>query len=511
MFLRKILKVINSRYFISSLFIVFELVILFLLQKYLNDYLLIFYVFSFIFSLLAFLYVVNSNTIPETKMPWMLIILVFQPFGAILFFIFGSRQLTLKEKRYLRSLNKEQKMLTNNTLDNLKILKEHNIEAYQFANALCFESFSTMSINTNVKYFKCGEDFYIDFIEELKNAEKFIFMEYFIIEECTMWNEILSILRTKVNDGVEVRLLYDDIGSLFSIPINYYKKLRQYGIKANCFSKFNGRANSSHNNRSHRKITVIDGKIAFTGGINLADEYINRNDRLGYWKDSAIKLRGSGVDELTKTFLFDWDLNDNKKTKYDDYLNLYENCIQDGFIVPFSTGPVPLYNPDIAKNMYLNLINNARSFIYLTTPYLIIDNELTNSLMNASKRGVEVVIITPHIPDKKFVYELTKSSYKQLMNSGVKIYEFTPGFIHAKNFIVDGKYAVCGTINFDYRSLIHHYENAVWMFENSSIESMTNDFIETVDKSIIQTEQSIYQRPIIKLLVGIIKIFAPFF
>lgn len=508
MFFRKILKVINSRYFISTIFIILELIIIFLIQRYLNDYLLFFYIISFIISLFAFLYIINSHTIPETKMPWMLIVLVFQPFGAILFFIFGSRLLTLKERKYLKLLASENKNLKK--LD-LSKLNEFDKSTCQFANALCNESYANISLNTKVDYYKCGEEFFVDYINNLKKAKKFIFIEYFIIELGFMWDEILNILKCKLSEGVEVRLLYDDIGCLFTLPVNYYKKLKQYGINANCFSKFNGKANSSHNNRNHRKITVIDGVIGFTGGINIADEYINRNDRLGYWKDSAIKLSGSGVDELTKTFLFDWDLNNGKRSSWNEYLNLFNEESYDGIIIPFSTGPVPLYNPNIAKNTYLNLINNAKDYVYITTPYLIIDNELSNALMNAAKRGVNVIIITPFIPDKKLVYELTKNSYRQLMNANVKIYEFTPGFMHAKNLIIDDKYAICGTINFDYRSLIHHYENAVWMYSSKCIAKMKDDFTTTLDNSILQTEQSIYQKPLIKLFVGIIKIFASFF
>ena len=310
-------------------------------------------------------------------------------------------------------------------------------------------------------------------------------------------------------DTARVRFLYDDIGCLLTLPVNYFKRLRSYGIKANCFAKFNGRANSSHNNRSHRKITIIDGLIAYTGGINLADEYINKNDRLGYWKDSIIEIRGKGVNELLKTYLFDWDLNDGNISNINDYLNNEVLVKNDGYYLPFGTGPRPIYIPNIAGNTYLNLINQAKNYVYITTPYLIIDNELSNALINAAKRGVEVIIITPHIPDKKIVYSLTKNSYMALINNGVKIYEFKPGFIHEKNFICDDLYAVCGTINFDYRSLIHHYENAIWMYKTSVIKDMKQDFLETLDVSIIQTNETAYQNGITRLFVGILKVFSP--
>ena len=511
MLFKKILRAITSRYFISLAFIGIELFLLFWLQSYLNDYLFAFYVLSYIISVLTLLFIINSKTIPETKMPWMIIILVFQPFGALLYIILGRRLITVKEKKFLKRLKQDRKNLFDVDDTVLDDLKDIDNEAYQKAKSLSHDSFNSLCDHTIGKYYKCGEDFFFQFIKELSNAKKYIFMEYFIVEEGYMWEEVLNILKEKVSEGVEVRFLYDDIGCLLTLPVNYFKHLRSYGIKANCFAKFNGRANSSHNNRSHRKITIIDGLIAYTGGINLADEYINKNDRLGYWKDSIIEIRGKGVNELIKTYLFDWDLNDGNISNIDAYLNndvLLEN---DGYYLPFGTGPRPIYIPNIAGNTYLNLINQAKNYIYITTPYLIIDNELTNALINAAKRGVEVIIITPHIPDKKIVYALTKNSYTTLINNGVKIYEFKPGFIHAKNFICDDLYAVCGTINFDYRSLIHHYENAIWMYKTSVIKDMKQDFLETLDVSIIQTNETAYQNGITRLFVGILKVFSPFF
>ena len=441
----------------------------------------------------------------------MLIILVFQPFGALLYLILGRRLITKKEKKFFEMLQKYNNNLfvINDTA--LKNLKTIDLEAYQKASSLSIDTLNSLCENTSCKYYKCGEDFYHTLLKELKNAKKYIFMEYFIVEDGKMWKEILDILRKKVNDGVEVRFLYDDIGCLFTLPSNYYKKLNSYGIKANCFAKFSGRANSSHNNRSHRKITIIDGKVAFIGGINIADEYINQNDRLGYWKDSVIEIHGKGIEELLKIYIFDWDLNSNVITNLNDYFTDDEEEYSDGFYLPFGTGPRPIYKSNIAENMYLNLINQAKDYVYITTPYLIIDNELTNALMNAAKRGVNVIIITPHIPDKKIVHALTKSAYIPLINAGVKIYEFTPGFMHAKNFICDDLYAVCGTINFDYRSFIHHYENAIWMYKSSVIKDMKEDFENTIEISFIQTKETSYQNAVIRLFVGILKVFSSFF
>lgn len=511
MLFKRLLRAITSRVFLSSLFIVIELVLILIIQKYLNDYLVLFYVVSYIISVITLLFIINSNTIPETKLPWMLIILFFQPFGALLYLILGRRLITKKEKQFFNKLQESNNKLFSIDATSLDKLKNEDFSAYQKALALSNDTFNSLCENTFCKYYKCGEDFYDILLMKLKEAKKYIFMEYFIVEEGIMWNEILEILKQKVKDGVEVRFLYDDIGCLFTLPSNYYKKLNSYGIKANCFAKFNGRANSSHNNRSHRKITIIDGEIAFTGGINIADEYINKNDRLGYWKDSVIEIYGKGVVELLKIYIFDWDLNSNEITDLNSYINNKEYYYNDGYYLPFGTGPRPIYKPNIAENMYLNLINQAKNYVYITTPYLIIDSELTNALTNASKRGVKVIIITPHIPDKKIVYALTKSSYITLIKAGVKIYEFTPGFMHAKNFICDDVFAVCGTINFDYRSLIHHYENGIWMYKSSIIKDMKRDFENTINLSTLQTNESSYQNAITRLIVGILKVFSPFF
>ena len=511
MLFKKLLRAITSRYFISLLFIILELVSIFYLQRYLNDYLLVFYIVSYVISVLTLLFIINSKTIPETKLPWMLIILVFQPFGALLYIILGRRLITIKEKKFLAKLNKDKSNLFNVDKSVLDSLKSIDLEAYQKAYALSNDSLNSLCDKTTSKYYRCGEEFFDEFLNELKNAKKYIFMEYFIVEDGYMWSEILNVLKSKVVEGVEVRFLYDDIGCLLTLPVNYFKRLRSYGIKANCFAKFNGRANSSHNNRSHRKITIIDGDISYTGGINLADEYINKNHRLGYWKDSVIELRGKGVNEILKIFLFDWDLNDGSISNLDDYINKNHEIKSDGFYLPFGTGPRPIYIADIAENTYLNLINQAKDYVYITTPYLIIDSELSNALINASKRGVNVVIITPHIPDKKIVYALTKNSYIPLIKAGIKVYEFTPGFMHAKNFICDDVYALCGTINFDYRSFIHHYENAIWMYKTSCIKDMKEDFEDTIKECSIQNEKTSYQKAIVRLFVGLLKVFSPFF
>ncbi len=510
-FFRQAWKIICSRYFICSILIILELVIIFGTEKYLIEWLTPVRVLSYIISFLTLIYVINTDMSVEGKLPWVVIILLIQPFGALLYAIFGGRLITRHEKKFLKNLECDYGKLfdvDDSTLNELKILDQR---AYQNALALSKESIATLYKNTSGKYFPTGELFYASLLSSLKEAKQFIFMEYFIICEGKMWDSILDILVEKVREGVEVRFMYDDIGSLFNVSGNYYKKLCKLGINAKCFAKYTHKANSSHNNRNHRKITIIDGEVAYTGGINLADEYINEKVIHGYWKDSAIEIRGKGVKELTKIFLYDWDLNCGKVSLWSKYLNSEKLDVDDGYYLAFGTGPRPLYAPNIAKNMYLNLINQATNYVYITTPYLIIDRELTNALMNAAKRGVDVRLILPHIPDKKYVYVMGKNAYTPLIKSGVKIYEFTKGFIHAKNFISDDCYAICGTINFDYRSLIHHYENAVWMYKTSVLLAMKEDFLKTIDESMLLTIESAKQNFFTRVFVRIINLFAPFF
>ncbi len=509
-FFKKLLKLITSRYFICSIFIILEISLIIYFEAYLMSGFIYFYVFSYIVSFLILLAVINKDTIGETKLPWVVVILVLPSFGALLYMMFGIRQTTIRERKFLKFAKQKNLLSQFEINDSLQKLKREDPLAYQKALALCKDSNCNVFQDSFVNYYPSGEECFKDLLEDLKKAEKFIFMEYFIICPGKMWEQILEILKEKASKGVEVRFIYDDIGSLFYVSDKFYKSLEKYNIKALCFAKYTGKANSSHNNRSHRKITVIDGKIAYTGGINLADEYINENNRLGYWKDSAIRIKGEAIKEFINLFLFDWNINkqtDNDWNKYLSTVNKINN--KDEYIIPFGTGPKPIYQPNIAKNMFLNLINQAKNYVYITTPYLIVDKEIMNAFCNASKRGIDVRIITPHIPDKKLIYAVTKSSYLSLIKAGVKIYEFTPGFIHAKNVIIDDEYAVCGTINFDYRSLIHHYENAVWMYNVLIIGNMKDDFLETIKISQLISEEETKQKLFVRFFLGLISVFYP--
>lgn len=305
-------------------------------------------------------------------------------------------------------------------------------------------------------------------------------------------------------------MMYDDFGCMTTLPERYYEELRAEGISCIPSNKFRAILSRIHNNRDHRKITVIDGNIGFSGGVNLADEYINAFVKYGHWKDTAVKIEGEAVRNLTALFIELWNMQNTKQLDMAAYLGTKPFTGKDkGMVVPYGDGPEPFYQDAIGKNVYLNMIHGARQYLYITTPYLICDYELMSALKIAAKKGVDVRIITPHIPDKKMVFLMTRSSYETLIASGVKIYEYTPGFIHAKNMICDDKFAVCGTINMDYRSLVHHFECAAWMYGTDCIYDMKTDFLETITHS----EQITMERAKLRwwqhLLAEVLKIFTP--
>jgi cardiolipin synthase len=431
-------------------------------------------------SFVAFVCIINMDMNPEYKIPWISIVLLFPPIGALFFALFHERRMNRKETKHLAKLIESLKRLDRDKKCLVSLEKEDRNAYGKVLSLRNNDKYADVFENTNSEYFPLGEDMFKRMLTDMKKAKEFIFLEYFIVEIGFMWNSMLDILKEKAREGVEIRMLYDDIGCMETLPQDYAEYLREYNIRCYCFSKLTGDASPIHNNRDHRKIMVIDGRVGYTGGINLADEYINYIDRFGHWKDGGIRLEGKAVSSLTKLFLFNWDLNLKTISDYDKYLEYKgEEIESEGYYIPFGSGPAPLYRTSVGKDVFLNIINQAKEYVYITTPYLIIDSELTNALKNAATRNVDVSIITPHIPDKKLIQLLTRSVYQILMQAGVKIYEYTPGFIHNKNVLSDDIYGVVGTINFDYRSLVHHYENAVWMYKTTALSDMKRDFIET--------------------------------
>lgn len=361
--------------------------------------------------------------------------------------------------------------------------------------------------NTQVQYFSSGEEMFITLKEELKQAKEYIFLEYFIIEQGIMWNSILKILKEKIKEGVEVRVLYDGMCSIFQLPNDYFKKLNNLGIKCKVFSPIKPIISTHYNNRDHRKIAIIDGKVAFTGGLNLADEYINAYERFGYWKDNAIMLKGEATTSFTKMFLDMWNIDTKKQEDYSIYYHKY-SIKDNGFVLPY--GDNPLDEESIGENIYLHIINTTHKYLYIMTPYLILDNEMITALKFAAKRGVDVRIIMPSIPDKKYAYLLARTYYTNLLEGGVKICEYTPGFMHAKGFISDDETAVVGTINLDYRSLYLHFECATLVYKHSCIPTILKDYQESIQKSKEITLQDCKKYPLWKKIIGrLLRIIAP--
>lgn len=498
---------IPFRFILAMFFVVFETAAIIAGVVWLTIYLPYFYALVVVTQFVVAVCIIGSNDNPDYKLPWLFLVMLIPIIGFMLYFMFYSRKLSKKQRKRINRITAK-RVYKDDSVELAEIRQVSSSAALQ-ACALKNMCDSHMYGNTDIRYYPLGEQLFEAMVEDLKQAEKFIFMEYFIIEEGLFWNTILDILKDKVRSGVEVRVVYDDIGCMTTLSGRYYKKLQKVGIKCVPFSKLRGQANNEFNNRSHRKITVIDGKVAFTGGVNIADEYINRVVRFGHWKDVGVRLEGEAVNELTRLFLIDYGMSDKKSS--DNFAQYYLDSTVEaaGYCVPFGDGPRPIYERRVAKIAIQNLVNGAQKSVYITTPYLIIDNELAQTLENTALRGVDVRIITPHIPDKKLVFSMTRSYYKRLLGAGVKIYEYESGFVHAKTYIADGEIAIVGTVNMDYRSLVHHFENGVWMFKCAAIADMERDFLETQDKS-IKFENGMLKDNLWKRFVrSFVRIFAP--
>ena len=452
--------------------------------------------------------IIASDDNPDYKIPWLLFVLILPIAGFMLYFLFYNRTL---QKRFVKRLQTlKDRGYKKDDSELIEKLHEENPVAASQAKMLCNIAESHLFTNTKQKYYPLGEDMYRDMQEDLRGAEKFIYMEYFIVEEGKFWNSILDILKEKAAAGVEVRVMYDDIGCMSTLPGDYCKTLRSYGIMATPFSRMKGNADSEFNNRNHRKILVIDGRIGYTGGVNIADEYINEIVRFGHWKDTAIRLEGEAVWELTKLFSVDFGIQFRRlPEERSDLYPVSRTEPENGYLIPFGDGPNPIYKRNVGKSVIQNMLSGATKSVYMTTPYLIIDNDLCQDIENTALRGVNIRIIVPHIPDKKLVFGITRSFYKRLMDAGVEIYEYEPGFVHAKSYLADGEIAMIGTINLDYRSLVHHFENGVWMYKCDCIRDLKADMEDTLTKCIRITPDMLKTNLIESAVRSVARIFAP--
>lgn len=479
-------RLITSRYFLCALVILLELILLISLYWYACLKFAPLYIVATLLSISVFLYVINHYESPELKLPWLVIILAFGVVGAFLFLILTSNEHLRKTVReFDTSRARVAKLLPNNPAA-LEHIPQSDRDAHSQAHYLTESGGFGASIGNQTTYFATGEDFWQALLGDLEKAKKFILLEFFIVEPGEMWGAVAEILRRKADEGVEIYFMYDDFGCMNRLPIGFERSMRNIGVHTLVANQIQPVLSRAYNNRDHRKIVVVDNQISYTGGANLADEYINKRERFGYWKDSAIRVDGPATASFTAMFLELWNAQSPVKLEEKTFFSATPKPVagnRGAVAIPYGDGPHAFYPEEIAKNVYLNLINSARDYLYITTPYLICEYELMDALALAAKKGVDVRIIVPHIPDKKIIFWMTQSNYAVLVRSGVKVYEYTPGFIHAKNFICDDKIATCGTVNLDYRSLVHHFECGVWLYQDASIKDMKKDFLATMQAS----------------------------
>lgn len=500
---------IPGRYILAGFVTVLEVLAIIATTIACCYYIPYFYLAAFATEVFCVIKIIASNDNPEYKIPWLLFVLILPVAGFMLYFIFYSRKLNKKFIRRLKNLYEVK--YPNETDENFSKLKKESPTAVGQSKLLCSLSGTNIFTNTTQKYFALGEDMWQSMLIDLKQAKHFIYLEYFIIEDGEFWNSILEILKEKSKQGLDVRVVFDDVGCMNTLPGNYAKQLKKFGIKATPFSRLKGQANNEFNNRSHRKIMVIDGKVSYTGGVNIADEYINKIVKFGHWKDIGVRLEGEAVYELTKLFLIDYGINvkETPKQLSNEILFPKTDTIAQGYLIPFGDGPSPIYKRRVSQTLIVDMLSNAKQYAYIMTPYLIIDNDMCLALENASIKGVDVRIIVPHIPDKKIVFEITKTFYERLMQADVKIYEYKAGFVHAKCYLVDDEIAMLGTINMDYRSLVHHFENGVWMYNTDCLTDIKSDVLGTIEKSIYIEQSSVKKSLLQRFIRSIVRIFAP--
>lgn len=459
-------------------------------------------IFGKLFSFFIVLIIVRSSKSLNKDIPWIVVVLLFPFVGSLIYLVFGSdviKSNLLKE--ISKNIQKGKVYFIPNKEIRKEILRKDN-SALMYLLEYC--NFPVTKKN-KVVYYPTGEVFFERIKAELKKAKNFIFIEFFSIEFGTLWEEIFAILREKVQDGIEVRIIYDNVACVKKVPAKYYKKLESLGIQCEPYYK-NCFASAIKNHREHRKCLIVDGKIAFTGGMNIEDRYVNLEQPYGYWKDVGISVQGEGVWNFTVMFLSMWGVLRRKEEDYKKYRSNLLNKVGDlGYVVPF--GDNPLDQENVGKNTYINMIHQAKESLYIFTPYLILDMDMYNSIALAAKRGVDVKIVIPGIPDKKSVYQVSLLNAKKLLQEGVKVFTYTPGFMHGKVFLVDDKMAMVGTINTDYRSLYFDFEYGVLVQDVNVISDIKQDVEDTLQKSveIIPTKTNFLQF----LWEAILQLFAP--
>lgn len=515
-----LLRAVFSRTTLFVLFLLIQIYCLWLAFTLLDE--AVTFGFFIALSALEILFIMNQEGSSAFKISWIVPIILFPVFGA-LFYLYLKLQSTVKKMRHRLSEEEERsKAFMRMDSSFLPRLREEDGRLYGTASYLYDCCGYPCYGNTSMQFFPMGEDFFPVLIEELEKAEKFIFMEFFIVAKGRIWDAVRDVLHKKAREGVEIKFMYDGTNAIKNLPFNYDKELRELGIDTKIFSPLVPAFASYQNNRDHRKICVIDGHTAFTGGVNLADEYANIEERFGKWKDVGAMFKGEAVNSFTMFFLQMWNSTyrdghpEKQPLPYEKYA--FQNCgdcgeearPRTGYVIPYADSPLDREN--VGENVYLNILHTARDYVHIMTPYLILDDQMMNALCFAAKRGVDVKILFPHIPDKPYAFWLGRSYYRELLQNGVRIFEYKPGFVHAKEFIADGKRGAIGTINLDFRSLYLHFENAVYLHEIPEIADMEADFKACLSESIEIDEAALRKLPFYQVFLGqLLRVFAPLF
>lgn len=502
----KIREGLNNRILIFSIVLGLQAIFLLLVMFGVVMYAPIITIGAKLLSGLVILYLLSKEEEAGYKITWVILILLLPMIGGIVYLIVGNKKPSKQmQKQFQKQLQHEKEYREASPV--IEEMEDPYIQSQ--CRYLEREGFLAYA-NTQTTYYPLGEDNFVDVLQALREAKHFIFMEYFIVEEGQMFNQILDILKQKVSEGVEVRFMYDDVGSLTMLPHKYYVTLERQGIQCLAFNPFIPILSAAVNHRDHRKITVVDGWIGFTGGMNLADEYINVKTKYGHWKDTGIKVVGKATWNLTTMFLTTWNASKETMEDFDRYHpRHYQPTLfqETGYVIPY--GDSPLDNKPVGQNVYLNIINHAKHYVYICTPYLILNETLQTALILAKQRGVDIRICTPGIPDKKLVFRVTRSYYGNLIRHGIRIYEYTPGFLHAKNFVSDDEVATVGTINMDYRSLFLHFECGVYMYKTNTVGYIKEDFLQTIKVSEEMTKERVIKGRFNGIYEAILRLFAP--
>ena len=464
-----------------------------------------------VLTLVVVILLYGRRTNAAFKMPWIILILAFPVLGLGMYLLFGRKEATqLVRERFERIDQSLDGLLIQDKAVRIKLQQTDRMAANEAEYIWNYAKYPIYQ-NTDVVFYKEASEGIEAQKQALNQAKHFIFMEYHAIEDKQSFGELKEILARKAKEGVEVRLFYDDIGSIGFINTDFIQRMEAEGIQCRVFNRLMPVLNVFMNNRDHRKITVIDGKIGFTGGYNLADEYFNITHPYGYWKDTGVRLEGDAVRSLTVMFLEMWNYINRSTEDYSRFLpSVYreKEFTSDGFVQPY--GDSPLDNENVGENIYLNIINRAKNYVYIFTPYLIIDHEMLICLSNAAKSGVDVRIVTPGVPDKKAVYLLTQSYYEPLLKNGVKIFQYTPGFIHAKCFVCDDEIATVGSVNLDYRSLFLHFECGVFMYRSKAVMQVKEDCLRTFEESEEMDVSFCRRRRLpVRMVQSLMRLFAP--